>query len=97
MKEAIEYGSTEELFSAIVRTSLHDPCSSVLMDAIIDGLESGTLPIVEAAMTASSHVARLGCMTNKETVKQLIIQYLEDDRVADFAESILHDIDLFCE
>ncbi|MEM1092976.1 MAG: hypothetical protein AAGJ10_00115 [Bacteroidota bacterium] len=91
----------EAKYRGIIRASLHIPGSDLLHLTLVECLAEGAVNaeawvLAEAALTASSHVARLGHMTRPDVFLELVSHLLDHPKISGHAEVIRDDIRIFC-
>jgi hypothetical protein len=97
LRREMASGDPQRQYAALVRASLSIPDSPVLLSHVTEQLERNELPLVEAALTAASHIARLGRFERPKEITARITPLKKDPRVGEFARAILWDVQLYCE
>ncbi|MEL6616760.1 MAG: hypothetical protein AAFQ43_13540 [Bacteroidota bacterium] len=97
LEEEMASGDSDRQYPALVRASLWIPESPVLLRHLVAQLDANEYPVVEGALTASSHVARLAGFEHPREITSRMKRLTRDAYVADHARSCLWDVQHFCD
>ena len=97
LEEEMASGDPERQYPALVRASLWIPESPALLRHLIEQLEANEYPVVEGALTASSHVARLAGFERPREITSRIRRLTRDPLVSEHARTCLWDVEHFCD